>query len=136
MEPLHRKEAPPHNASDAYAMAYVVRYIMEYGHYMNKATKVRILELLMYYIEDNTNTESDHMQLKSELIIKSGAGVNIVLDKLPQHLCVDIYNIIYRRMEILNSPLTENTLHSDRGSHCIGFLTMSNHRRWGKTNEF
>jgi hypothetical protein len=88
---------------------------MEYGHYMNKATKVRILELLMYYIEDNTNTESDHMQLKSELIIKSGAGVNIVLDKLPQHLCVDIYNIIYRRMEILNSPLTENTL-QPRGS--------------------
>jgi hypothetical protein len=91
---------------------------------MNKATKIRILDAVMYYIDDNANTESDQprgseglrgMQLKSELIIKSGNGLNIILDKLPQSVCNDIYNIIYRRMEILNSPLIENTLHSDRG---------------------
>ena len=83
------------------------RYIMEYGQYMNKATKIRILDAVMYYIDDNANTESDHMQLVSELIIKSGNGLNIILDKLPQSVCNDIYNIIYRRIEILNSPHIE-----------------------------
>ena len=81
------------------------KYIMEYGQYMNKATKIRILDTVMYYIDDNT--ESDHMQLKSELIIKSGNGLNIILDKLPQSVCNDIYNIIYRRVEILKSPYIE-----------------------------
>jgi len=80
------------------------KYIMEYGHYMNKSTRVRILNLIMYHIEDNTETEIDHMQLKSDIIIKSGNGLNIDLDKLDDELLTQIYNIINRRMEILNTP--------------------------------
>lgn len=83
------------------------KYIMEYGHYMNKATRVRILNLIMYHIEDNTETEIDHMQLKSDIIIKSGNGLNIDLDKLDDELLTQIYNIINRRMEILNTPYIE-----------------------------
>ena len=85
----------------------IKKYIMEYSHYMNKATKIRILNLIMYYIEDNTNTESDHMQLKSELIIKSVNGLNIDLDKLDEEVLIQIYNIVYRRMEVLNTSYIE-----------------------------
>ena len=76
------------------------RYIMEYGHYMNKDTKIRILNLVMYYIEDNDLNSSD-------FIIKSGSGLNFVLDKLPDSINNGIYDIIYKRMEILNSPYIE-----------------------------
>ena len=71
----------------------IKKYIMEYGHYMNKSTKIRILNLIMYHIEDNTNTESDHMQLKSDIIIKSVNGLNIDLDKLEEEVLIQIYNI-------------------------------------------
>ena len=85
----------------------VIKYIMEYGHYMDKPTKIRILNLIMYHIEDNTETEIDHIQLKSDIIIKSGNGLNIDLDKLDDELLTQIYNIISRRMEILNTPYIE-----------------------------
>ena len=78
----------------------IKKYIMEYGHYMNKATKIRILNLIMYYIEDN---DLD----KSEIIIKSVNGLNIDLDKLEDEALTQIYNIIFRRMEIVNTPYIE-----------------------------
>jgi len=73
------------------------KYITEYGQYMNRSTKIRILNLIMYYIEDNDLSKSD-------IIIKSGNGLNIDLDKLDDELLTQIYNIINRRMEILNTP--------------------------------
>lgn len=78
----------------------IKKYIMEYGHYMNKATKIRILNLIMYHIEDN---DLD----KSEIIIKSVNGLNIDLDKLEDGVLTQIYNIIFRRMEIVNTPYIE-----------------------------
>jgi hypothetical protein len=76
------------------------KYIMEHGHYMNKSTKVRILNLVMYHIEDN---DLD----KSEIIIKSINGLNIDLDKLDEGVLTQMCNIIYRRMEVLNTPYIE-----------------------------
>jgi len=78
----------------------IKKYIMEYGHYMNKATKINILNLIMYYIEDNDLNKSD-------IIINSINGLNIDLDKLEEEVLIQIYNIIFRRMEILNNPYVE-----------------------------
>lgn len=84
-----------------------IKYIMEYGHYMDKPTKIRILNIIMYFVEDNTHTEIDYTQLKSDIIIKSINGLNIDLDKLEEDVLIQIYNIINRRMEILNTPYIE-----------------------------
>ena len=74
--------------------------IMAFGHYMNKPTKIRILDIVMYHIEDYSLNKDD-------ILTNSVNGINIDLDKLDECVLKQICSIIERRMEILNTPYVE-----------------------------
>jgi hypothetical protein len=67
---------------------------------MNKDTKIILLTIIMNYIENDDDPEiAEHNIILSD----SGAGVYIDLDKLDQSTIQYIYDVIYRRMTVLNT---------------------------------
>ena len=69
---------------------------------MNKDTKIILLTIIMNEIENDDDPE---MAEKNIILNDSGAGVNIDLDQIDQRTVNYIYDVIYRRMTILNTRL-------------------------------
>jgi hypothetical protein len=93
------------------------KYMMENIIHMNKEIKMNILNLVIMDIDDSAGTEAHASLSSSDLslgalkyalitnVLKQGKnGLNINLDKLPEHVIQQIYDIICYRMEILNTP--------------------------------
>jgi len=77
-----------------------ITYILENIQYMNKDTKVVLLNIIMNYI-DNEEEESDIVE--TDVLTYSTNGTHINLDKLDQRTIEYIYDVIHRRMTILNT---------------------------------
>jgi len=94
--------------SNAYAVAFKmnnsiskkITYILENIQYMNKDTKVVLLNIIMNYI-DNEEEESDIVE--TDVLTYSTNGTHINLDKLDKRTIEYIYDVIHRRMTILNT---------------------------------
>lgn len=81
-------------------------YITENIQYMNKDTKIILLSIIMNYIDNADETEQE-MDEHNIILSDSGAGVYIDLDKLDQSTIQYIYDVIYRRMTVLNTTYIE-----------------------------
>ena len=98
------------------------KYMIENIIYMNKDVKMNILNMVVMDIDDSAGPplpwlhskkhrkeESVENALKNAFaknILKQGKnGLNINLDKLPEHVIQQMYDIICYRMEILNTPI-------------------------------
>jgi len=76
------------------------RYILDNIKYMNREIKIRILSVAMRYIEDYNDGET--LPLMNE-VITLPSRVAIRLDKFDDSTTQQIYDIIFRRMEILTT---------------------------------
>jgi hypothetical protein len=106
------------------------KYMIENIIYMNKEVKMNILNMVVMDIDDSagpplhrhrkeesvdTDSITDLYGVRKEYalknafaknILKQGKnGLNIDLDKLPEHVIQQMYDIICYRMEILNTPI-------------------------------
>lgn len=83
------------------------KYMMENIIYMNKEVKMSILNLVIMNIDDSAGVkEAESTATISTKVLKQGKnGLNINLDKLPEHVIQQMYDIICYRMEILNTPV-------------------------------
>jgi hypothetical protein len=93
------------------------KYMIENIPYMNKEIKSLILNIVIVNI-DNLAGEYVSMvdaidaALANGILInndKGTKGLNIDLDKLNENTIRQIYNIIYNRMEILNTPVRQRS---------------------------
>ena len=75
-----------------------IKYIVEYGQYMNKEYKIKLLNLVMNYIIDE---EKD----RNIIIQESKAGLYIKLDELDDDIILNLYNVVYNRIKVLNTKL-------------------------------
>jgi hypothetical protein len=80
-----------------------ISYILENIQYMNKDTKVVLLNIIMNYI-DNSDEDPDVVEI--DILTYSTNGTHINLDKLDQRTIQYIYDVIHRRMTILNTRKT------------------------------
>jgi hypothetical protein len=72
-----------------------IKYILEFSRYMNKERQIEILNMVMLHVEQNP--------LAAPIPGGGSQGLNIYLDELDDLTIQNIYNIIFRQMEILNS---------------------------------
>jgi hypothetical protein len=77
-----------------------ITYILENIQYMNKDTKVVLLNIIMNYID---NSDEDPDVVETDVLTYSTNGTHINLDKLDQRTIEYIYDVIHRRMTILNT---------------------------------
>ena len=103
---------------DAYAVAKAQKkYMIENIPYMNKEIKSLILQVVIINIDNHAGehvsvADAIDEALSNGLLIqnhKGTKGLNIDLDKLGEDVIRQIYNIIYNRMEILNTPVRQRT---------------------------
>jgi hypothetical protein len=93
------------------------KYMIENIQYMNKEIKSLILHIVIVNIdnlagEDVPVDDAIDEALSNGILIqnhKGTKGLNIDLDKLDEDVIRQIYNIIYNRMEILNTPVRQRT---------------------------
>ena len=81
---------------------------------MNKEIKSLILQVVIIYIDNLAgervkNAEAVATALANGLLIQAPNGLNINLDKLDESTIRQIYNIIYNRIEILNTPVRQRS---------------------------
>jgi hypothetical protein len=81
---------------------------------MNRDIKLKILDTVVNQIDNLAgervkNAEAVATALANGLLIQAPNGLNINLDKLDESTIRQIYNIIYNRMEILNTPVRQRS---------------------------
>jgi hypothetical protein len=81
-------------------MQQQISYILENVQYMNKDTKIVLLSIIMNYIEN----EDDPEIAEKDILNISTNGTHINLDKLDQRTIQYIYDVVYRRITVLNTP--------------------------------
>jgi len=83
------------------------KYMIENIIYMNKEVKMNILNMVVMDIDDSAGTKENALKNAfAKNILKQGKnGLNINLDKLPEYVIQQMYDIICYRIEILNTPI-------------------------------
>lgn len=82
-----------------------IEYITDYGQYIrNKSVQIQILNAAMRYVEDYCKGDKSNHIHESR---GSPSGLNFFLDNFDDLTVQQIYNIIYNRMQLLNSPYVE-----------------------------
>jgi hypothetical protein len=86
----------------------MIDYIMEYGKYMkDKNIQIQILNTAMRYVEDYCDGDKTN-HIKAGM--GSPSGLNFFLENFDDSTIQQIYNIIFRKMEILNSKYEPKVL--------------------------
>jgi hypothetical protein len=85
--------------------AQQIEYITDYSQYIrNKSVQIQILNAAMRYIEDYCNGDKSNHIHESR---GSPIGLNFFLNNFDDLTIQQIYDIVYNRMQLLNSPRIE-----------------------------
>ena len=90
------------------------KYMIENMPYMNKEIKSLILQVVIINIDNHAGehvsvADAIDEALSNGLVVQCPNGLNINLDLLGDDVIRQIYNIIYNRMEILNTPVRQRS---------------------------
>jgi hypothetical protein len=90
------------------------KYIIDNIKNMNRDIKLKILDITIVQIDNFVGehvTKFDAMAdaLTNGLLVQCPNGLNINLDLLGENAIRQIYDVIYYRMEILNTPVRQRS---------------------------
>ena len=93
-----------------------IDYIMEYSKYIkDKNIQIQILDTAMRYVEDYCGGDKTK-HIKEGM--GSPNGLNFFLDNFDDSTIQQIYNIVFRKMEILNSRYEARVLPTINFNFC------------------